>query len=108
MGFCGDEFGTARHPTVIGATRQEKSLRISRWHRLNLRVLERVYLPVPVFFAQDDKPSGLPTFRTHARSFDIERLPDRERNVWPDGAKFLRLHGVLCGHKTELPEHEVG
>src|ERR1700739_4190303 len=74
---------------TITSTDDATSSRISRWYWLNLRIFKRIHLPVPVFLAQDDKPSGLLTCGRHAPSLDIEGLHDCKRNVWPNKVKFL-------------------
>lgn len=65
------------------------SLRVSFRCGLDPGVLERVYFPVPFFFAQDDGAPGFLACGRRAASFDIESLYDCERNIRPNEAEFL-------------------
>ena len=64
--------------------RQVPNLTLAADGCLNLRVLEGIHLPAPIFLAEDDNPSGLLARYRYACLFDIKSLHDCQRDVRPN------------------------
>jgi hypothetical protein len=58
-------------------------------YRVNPGVLHSVYLPVPIFLAQDNQAARFLAGRGYACSLDVKRLNHCYRDVWPDEPQFL-------------------